>query len=287
MAGIDVGGTKTLCLLRSKGREEVKRFTTPKKWEKLVDALQLWVEETEPEFLGIALPSPIRGRGIAEQAPNLGWDKKDVWKVFGGWATRVKILNDVTAAAIAEKYAGDAKKMSDFLCIYIGTGIGGGGYANGRLITGAFGRGMEVGHQQVDPDGMPCTCGARGCWETLAGTAGFLRIAEGIGLGGFSPPKLFELARKGNPKAQKLLNIYTDFVAIGVANLVAILDPSAIFFGGGLMKSWRLFSAPLSDRIRRRVKIFSTRKLQILHSRLGDKAVALGALIAAQHEDVL
>lgn len=287
MAGIDVGGTKTLFLLRSEGREQVKRFATPKRWDLLVKVLQSWVEAAGPECLGIALPSPIRGRGIAEQAPNLGWNKRDVRKVFGGWAKRVRILNDVTAAAVAEKYAGDAKTLSDFLCIYIGTGVGGGGYSRGRLIAGAFGRGMEIGHQQVDPEGMPCACGARGCWETLAGTAGFLRIASGLGLGGISPPRLFMLAGKGNPKARKLLDIYTDCVAIGAANLVAILDPSAIFFGGGLMKSWRLFSGPLSVKIRRRVRIFSTRKLQILHSRLGDRAVALGALMAVQHEDDL
>src|SRR6476660_5212559 len=90
----------------------------------------------------------------------------------------VEVGNDATCAAAAEWQVGVARGVTDMVMVTLGTGIGGGVVAGGRLIRGANGFTGEIGHMVVDPDGLPCPCGRRGCWERYASGSGLGRIAR-------------------------------------------------------------------------------------------------------------
>ena len=133
--------------------------------------------------------------------------------------------------------------------VTLGTGIGGGLLQGGTLLTGAHGFAGELGHMVVDPSGPPCPCGRRGCWERFASGGGLGRLAreaaqagqlpEVVALAGGDPEAVrgehvTAAARAGDPGALAVIGQLGWWVALGLANLVAVVDPSMVVLGGGL-----------------------------------------------------
>lgn len=149
---------------------------------------------------------------------------------------RITIENDANAAALGEQWVGAARGVDDMLLVTLGTGVGGGLILRGALQRGSGGMAGEIGHVVVDPSGIPCGCGARGCVETLASAGAAERRAKERGLPRHAPGDLAELADAARraPGAERdlLFEIGRDLGrALGV--VVSLLDLRHFVLGGG------------------------------------------------------
>ena len=141
-----------------------------------------------------------------------------------------------------------ARGVTDMVMVTLGTGIGGGVVAGGHLIRGANGFTGEIGHMVVDPDGLPCPCGRRGCWERYASGSGLARLAREAAIGkrlrrvlqlaGGDPfnvrgENVQAAAREGDAEALGVIDQFGYWVALGLNNLTNLLDPQMFVLGGG------------------------------------------------------
>ena len=186
--GIDVGGTKCLGVILDDQGEviEEQRRPTPKGPEAIIDTLAELARSLGPwRSIGVGVPGLVTRTGVLRAAPNL----VDITNFRVGellsqqLGCPVQVDNDGTCAAAAEWKTGAARGVDDFVMVTLGTGIGGGVVAGGALIRGANGFTGEIGHMVVDPDGPPCPCGRRGCWERYASGSGLGRLAREAAVG--------------------------------------------------------------------------------------------------------
>lgn len=136
------------------------------------------------------------------------------------WSLPVVVDNDVNCAALAELEVGAATGVRHGVMITIGTGIGGGLIVDGRIYRGSSFAG-ELGHMTMVPNGEPCDCGHRGCWETLVADA--------------TVQPFLKAARAGGVTANAKLNEVGRWLGRGLVNVIAILDPETIILGGGVI----------------------------------------------------
>ena len=146
----------------------------------------------------------------------------------------VSVENDANATAIAEKEFGIASTARDFVCLTLGTGVGGGCFTRNELNRGAHYFGNALGHIMVEPDGLPCTCGQRGCLEMYANAAALVRYA---GDRFPSAADVIWAANEGDPGAENAVNELARYLARGSAILVQVLDPELVIFSGGLTQN--------------------------------------------------
>lgn len=148
---------------------------------------------------------------------------------------RVRLGNDADLAALGESWIGAMRGVRNAMMLTLGTGIGGGLVLDGQPFTGC-GMAGEPGHLVVEPDGLPCGCGSRGCLETLASASAAARRARQRGLPPHSPgdvPALCAAARAGpGPERELLREIGVD-LGHGLALVVSLLDLRCFVFGGG------------------------------------------------------
>jgi glucokinase len=210
----------------------------------------------------------------------------------------VIVDNDANAAAWGEVVHGAAKGVLYALMITLGTGIGGGIIARGRVIRGAHGFAAEVGHFQIDPDGPMCACGERGHWEAYASGSALGRMGREWAAAGRAPGVVAraggdpaavtgvhvgDSARAGEADGVALLEEYADLVAVGLAGLANILDPERIVISGGLVELGDTLFVPLRAAFERRIEGFEYRPLvAIVPSLLGDHAGVVGAAARAR-----
>ncbi|MEK3719304.1 ROK family protein [Paenibacillus sp. FSL H8-0034] len=189
--------------------------------------------------------------------------------------TPVKVENDVNAAALGEAYFGAAKSFEDFLCLTFGTGIGGAIVINHQIYRGANGVAAEFGHIFTRP--LPEMNGgaSKPYYETSASTAALIRMAKQADPECVDGKVLFDKIRTGNDKLQQIVHAWTAEVAVGLASLIHIFNPSAIIVGGGVMEQdelVRLVEVQTKDLI---MESFSD--VKIVKASLGNKAGLLGA----------
>ncbi len=197
--------------------------------------------------IGLALPGMVDAEhGELKFAPNLRWH--DV--PFGSrWAKRfglpIVVENNANAGALGEYYFGAARNVEHFIYLGGGTGLGGGIVSDGKIFHGRGGFAGEIGHMMLEPQGELCSCGQRGCWETLAGPRAVVakyrsHMQAGLGDGlrlesdeiGFG--ELVAAAGIGDLAALAALQDAARYLGIGIANLVNILNPQLIILGGAL-----------------------------------------------------
>lgn len=260
--GIDLGGTG-ISFIDMYGPDNViqrARIDTPHDRDEIIAALK----GTLRRFLGNAgHPAPVGiGVAVAGQVGRLG--KSVVFSPNLPFKTEyplgeelekefdipVLVENDANAAAIGERVFGMAKGMDDFIVITLGTGIGSGIFANGKLLRGHTGSGGEAGHMVIVPEGPPCGCGNRGCLEALAsGTAIARLFKERTGIGK-SAKEICALADGGDEAARATLRAAGEYLGHGLVNLVNLFGPQAIFFTGSLSNAPDVYFAPAFRRVR-------------------------------------
>jgi len=184
--------------------------------------------------------------------------------------------NDARAVAVGEHLFGQAKQSSDFVCLTLGTGVGGGIYSGGQLVTGAHALGSAIGHLPIITDGLACTCGARGCLERYANIAALMRYAEPSHFQGAQA--LIAAANEGQVAAQRAIRKFASYLSMGCAALIHLFDPELIVLAGGLVQDNPLLFEELDEALSSRVFARSTRKTRIVESTLGYEAGILGAV---------
>ena len=190
--------------------------------------------------------------------------------------------NDADAAALAEYNWGAGKGASRFIYLTVSTGIGSGIILDGRLYRGVDGSHPEAGHQVIDPSGPLCTCGACGCWESLASGPALAAWMKEHSPGGTLPDDLdarqvCALAEGGHPLALQAVTHEADYLGIGLANLVSLFCPDVIALGGGVMKSWHLFSGRVQEIISHNCRLVPAEKARLVPAAFGASAGLAGA----------
>jgi glucokinase len=320
--GIDVGGTKVLGVAldaddrvvaevkvpapAAHGRDAVTDGDPGALVEVLASVVGLLRAEApagrEPA-VGVGVPGLVDDHGVLRFAPNLpvgtGVDVgARLAAALGG--ARVLVDNDATCAALAEWTSGAARGLTDAVTVTLGTGIGGGVVAGGRVLRGANGFAAEIGHMVVDPGGPPCPCGKRGCWERYASGSGLGRLAReaahagrlgaALALAGGDPEDVrgehvTTTAADGDEGALAVLADFGWWLALGLANLAAALDPAAFVLGGGLAEHLGLVLGPARDAFDLLLVDRAYRPaIDIRLAELGERAGAVGAAMAAREE---
>jgi glucokinase len=268
----------------------------PGVFDRLVKAIEsVWPSEPVAA-IGFSSPGPLDPyRGMILSTPNI-----PEWKDFPvrarlseHFGVPVHIDNDGNLAGLAEWKYGAAKGHHNVLYLTISTGIGGGIIIEDRLLQGFHGMAAEVGHMTIDPDGPPCGCGHRGHVESFCSGPSIARyVNEQLAAGmkstlradpGLSGQQVADAALKGDSLARVAFSRAGEYLGIGVANYLAILDPSIIVFGGGVSQVGELLFKPFEESLRKH--ILHPRYLEelvITRAALGDDAGLLGARALAE-----
>ncbi|MDP4676142.1 MAG: ROK family glucokinase [Candidatus Nanopelagicales bacterium] len=304
--GVDIGGTKILGgVVTDDGRIlDTERVASPRQdpmaaTATIIGVVQRLRERTVGEIhsvgLGVAaLVDFDRTRVIT--APNLGWMQQPLGAdVTAATGLRTVVENDGNAAAWGEFVFGAGRELNDVVVVTVGTGIGGGLILRGALRRGAHGGAAEIGHMNVIPEGRPCGCGRRGCWEQYASGHALVREARELAgerrqdasillaLGDGTPEgvqgrHVMEAARAGDLVARQAFETIGTWLGRGLADLSAIIDPQAFIIGGGVSEAGDLLLMSARSTLSAKV-IGGTDRLipPVISASLGNEAGLVGA----------
>ncbi len=217
---------------------------------KLISEAGLTVEDIE--YAGIATPGVADSKNgtivFASTLPFKDYPMNDRFSQFTG-IKNVYIENDANAAAKGEVVCGCAKGAKDMVMITLGTGIGGGIIIDGKIYSGCNSAGAEVGHAVIIVDGEQCSCGRKGCFESLASATALVKQTKeameknkdskmwelcGGDINKVNGRISFDAMRMGDKTASDVVNQYIKYVAIGIVNLINIFQPEIFCIGGGI-----------------------------------------------------
>ncbi len=176
--------------------------------------------------------------------PKIKWPQFDLkGPIERATGMRVELENAANACALSEVWFGHADKMRDFVVVTVSDGVGTGIFMNGRLAQGHSGMAGEFGHVALDPNGPPCTCGGRGCWEVYASNRAALRYyhESGQASDGLSFQDLLALAESGDALALRSLDRMAHALGSGMRMIVAGLAPEEIVVAGEFTRLWQRF----------------------------------------------
>lgn len=189
----------------------------------------------------------------------------------------VRVVNDVQAMALGELAFGAGHRYKDFLCLALGTGVGGAIVYKGRLMRGANGAAGEVGHMLLHPGGRRCPCGQVGCFEAyVSGRALEERYLERTGVRQ-TGSSILQSPWEGDPRASGLLEEYLDDLCNGIASLVAVLNPQAVILGGGVARSLPPYVPQVEKKVLSLLSRAAAQNFSLVLSELGDSSMLLGA----------
>jgi glucokinase len=316
LVGVDLGGTKILSGVFKKSLECVGTAKFSTKAERGVDAVieriahcvENAVDEADLALkdvagVGIGAPGAVNfDAGTVIFAPNLkGWKdvplKKALEKLLG---VPVFVENDCNIAALGV-YATELKsKPRSMIGIFVGTGIGGGLILNGELYSGFGHTAGEIGHMVLEVNGPKCGCGNKGCLEAFASRTAILqRIKAGIKAGektiltdmlgddleDLRSNDLRKAIRRGDKFVDHIVQEAAEYIGIGVANLVNILNPEVVVLGGGVMEALEdEMLSVIVETVQDYAMPGSMEGVEIIASKLGDSAGITGAAVLAKKQ---
>jgi glucokinase len=190
----------------------------------------------------------------------------------------VAVDNDAHVGGLAEASLGAARGARHALLVTVGTGIGGAVIIDGRVHRGWQGAAGEIGHIIVERDGRPCPCGSRGCWEQYGSGRALMRSAAAAGLDAVHGSDVTAAAAGGNQQAQDVLAEIGGWLGIGIASLVAVLDPEIIVVGGGVSSAGDYLLEPAEASFREYLTAAGRRpEPRIVGASFGPDAGVIGA----------
>ncbi len=306
--GFDVGGTKSIVgvacesgAVLSMRRIETQGHLGPgQALERMKAAAHKVVDEAgvSVDLVGIGCGGPLdRKSGTLYTVPNLpGWEGICLTGEFGDeFAVPAYLENDANAAAMGEHLFGAGKGVDDFVFLIVGTGIGGGIIASGRIYRGYGENAGEIGHHKIRPDGPSCPCGDRGCLESLASGTSIARIArerlaskpntvlwEWIASAGEVTAELVaRAAKEGDEFASRVWSECMENLGIGVANTVNILNPRLVILGGGVTNAGDLLFESVRRVVKQRAMPALAADVEIVPAANGDLMGLMGAFAVA------
>lgn len=185
--------------------------------------------------------------------------------------------NDANLAAYGEAVAGAARGARVSVTITVGTGVGCGIVAGGRVLRGAWGGAGEISHAGLGSTGPACACGVEGCLEPLSGGEGLVLRAREAGLAAAGAREVFAAAAGGEPAAARLVEAMTDALGRQVALVVQVVNPEVVVVGGGVAEAGEAWLARLGAAVHRYAQPSHTRRLRIVPAALGNRAGVVGA----------
>jgi len=250
--------------------------------------------------IGVGSPGNIDERtGTVRFSPNFGWHdvalKQKLEKKLG---RPIHLLNDARCATIGEYLHGVGKGARDFVLITLGTGIGGGIVANGKLVLGHTMAAGEIGHHVLrESSGFVCTCGKTGCFEAQASGTALLRHALALApsfprstlLTGtpqvdWGSKMISRAAAAGDQHALATWHAWLRDLATGIANIIAFVNPEMIALGGGVGRTDdSLLVTPLTRLVDEQTTMAPKHQTTIVRAKLGNNAGIVGAACLALH----
>jgi glucokinase len=288
--GIDCGGTNTKLVLTADDvveRAQLATIPTPRganAMAELIAAIEPFTAGAAIESAAMSLPGIIdEAGGRLIRSANLPWfDGRAVaGELTDGLGIPVSLLNDGTAAAIAEARLGAGRGHDDVFVVALGTGVAGAHVRHGDVLRGAHGAAGEFGHVSLDDAGEVCPCGQRGCLETFVGGVHLARHwSEASGDPG-TAKDLFAAAARGDAAAVAIVDAATTALARGLLGVVATLDPGLIVLGGGIAQAYDQVALPTIEKLRARATFHQLP--DVVPAELGTWAGAWGAALVAEH----
>jgi len=301
--GVDIGGTKVAAgVVEPGGRVvELVRARTPSRStsaDVVEDAITGLVSD-------LAARHPVEAVGVGAAgfvdstqssvlfSPHLSWRNEPLRdKLQRRLGLPVVVENDANAAAWGEYRFGSARGEDHVVVVNLGTGIGGAIVVDGVIQRGKHGVAGEFGHMQVVPQGRPCECGNRGCWEQYVSGNALVRAAraraetappvllEAVNgdISAVTGPMLTQAALAGDAWTAELFVELGGWLGMGLANLAAALDPGLFVIGGGVSEAGELLLAPVRDAFRGHLTGRGFRpEARVVHAALGNEAGVIGA----------
>lgn len=287
---LDIGGTKLAAALVGPDGAPVRtrRCATPtgdpeRIWG-AVEALLVDVlagTSHPPVAVGVAAPGPIDHRHGTVSPINMAWrDFPLTARVAEATGLPVTLAGDGVCMAFGETRFGAARGARFVLGFVVSTGVGGGLVLDGRPVLGRTGNAGHIGHVVVEPDGLPCTCGGRGCVETIASGPNLVRWARAHGWQAHPDADarvLAEAARAGDDIAVRAFRRAGDALARMIASVAAVADLEVAVVGGGVAQSGSVLFEPLRDGLDRYAGLDFIRDVQVVPAELGVDAGLVGA----------
>jgi glucokinase len=304
--GVDLGGTKVeVAAVDSQGRQyhrlrhptNVNAGPAAIRGDIVAAAREISQKVgSSPVGMGIGVAGQVDSdQGVVRFAPNLGWREvslqRDLCEALG-WP--VVVLNDVRAATWGEWLHGAGQGCDDLICLFVGTGIGGGVVCGGHILSGCTNTAGELGHIIINEEGPSCTCGNRGCLEAFAGGWAIARHAReaisrdpsagatllnsaGGQLEAVTAESVTRSAKTGDPLALRVLDRATKALIAGAVSLVNAFNPCRFILGGGIVDGWPTLPGQIEQGVRQQALAAATHSLQVLPSKLKNSAGVVGA----------
>lgn len=303
--GIDLGGTNTkIGLLDEDGNilfstivKTESEQGLEKTVERLANILKIQVSNLNISFedvagVGLGVPGPVANGRIVKFWANFPWpvDVDLAAEFEKHLGVPVKVDNDVNVITLGEMWKGGGRGYKNVLGLAIGTGIGGGVVVNGKLVSGKNGAGGEVGHIKVERDGKLCGCGQEGCWEAYASATGLVREAKSrltVNKNNLlyertkdrevEAKDIFDAAREGDEFSLNLVDYEAEFIALGIGNLLNVLDTDVVVVGGGIALAGNILFDKINKKLRKYAMLSTLEGLKIVPAELGNDAGIYGA----------
>jgi glucokinase len=307
--GVDIGGTAVKAAAVTQAGDVVERVdhpTDPAAATKTIlsaldDVLALAARDgLEVAAIGVGAAGFVDFEaGAVTFSPNVVYDDPHLrTAVAERTGLPVFVDNDANAAVWGERTFGCCPGANDIVMLTLGTGIGSGIVAGGRLVRGSTGAGAEIGHTVVDISGPPCPCGLRGCLEQLASGSAISRLAH-VALGkdpdsaipAFAGPDgvitgeaVAKAAREYDQTAREVLRKAGTALGIGLSNAVNVFDPELIVLGGSVVNAGEAYLGPARDQVNRMMQAQRRRPMRLDVTSLGADGGIVGAAALAWSE---
>jgi glucokinase len=305
--GVDLGGTNIAIGLVDENSVLKYQKSLPTKAERgpepvIRDIINLineiiyeyGINKGEVKAIGVGIPGIAEpGTGKVIYCPNLKWNDVPLKGVIERELNLpVFVDNDATVAGLAEYKTGSMKNCESGVLLTLGTGVGGGIIIDGRVRAGFNGVGSEIGHMIVGDNYYDCNCGRNGCLETFASSTSLINYTKKLIEEGFKTSILvkvnneidringrviFEAAQEGDSVANKAVDRLVKYLAIGITNIINIIDPEIFALGGGIAGAGTF----LLDKVKAEVEKVKYMKMmpvgRIVLAELGNEAGIIGA----------
>lgn len=308
LIGIDLGGTTTKMAFLDENGEVLDKWrvltdTSDKGAhivENIVKSINKHIEDSDKtinDFVGIGMGTPgtvNREKGTVSEAFNLNWkDEQPVRELIqNGVGLPFQLDNDANVASLGEYWRGAGSTEDDAVFVTLGTGVGGGVIANGKLLHGVNGGAGEVGHIAVQPNGYLCTCGKKGCLEQYASATGIVHVAKDMSkeFNGHSRLKdlentdekitskmIFYLADNGDILANQVVNRICFYLGLALSDIGNTLNPASIIIGGGVSNAGNTLLQPTTRYFQENAFPSIRDSTKIKLAQLGNDAGVIGA----------
>lgn len=310
--GIDLGGTKILTALVERANGSVIKFVKKKTKKdkgskkiikKLIESIEELLEDIDVSSIysiGIGSAGQIdREKGIIIGAPNLECYNLNIKEILSErFNLPVFLGNDVEAAALGEKKFGAGKNCTDFVCIFVGTGIGSSIIKNNHIMAGATGTAGELGHIIVDLNGRPCACGAHGCLEAYASRSAIETRIEGALKKGrkscisdfleegksITSKMIQKSVEKEDDLVIQCLTEASEYLSGGIASVINLINPELVILGGGLINAVDFFYQQTIKKARAKSLPVPAEKIKFKKAELGDFSGVVGAAFLGENK---